>query len=176
LHRIVDLDIVPVAGTTHIHNVLLIHNSRRAIVPGSSSKIAAVCYCLSLSICGADDTRKNRNMNVGSKGGPCLNLNSVGNARRGLNDGRFLRARCLNDGRVRGGDLNDGRVRSGDLNDGRDCSNGHNIMGIPDVATDGPDAFTNDPGVTIVRSRGRRKNLCPDGVCLVILRTRIKCK
>jgi hypothetical protein len=49
-------------------------------------------------------------------------------------------------------------------------------MGIPDVATDGPDAFTNDPGVTIVRSRGRRKNLCPDGVCLVILRTRIKCK
>jgi hypothetical protein len=118
-------------------------------------------------------------MNVGSKGGPCLNLNGVWNPCRGLNDGRVLRARCLNDGRrVRGGDLNDGRVRGGDLNDGRVCSNGHNIMGIPDVATDGPDAFTNeDPGgVTIVRSRGRRKNLCPDGVCLVILRTRIECK
>jgi hypothetical protein len=125
-------------------------------------------------------------MNVGSKGGPCLNLNGVGNARRGLNDGRVLRARGLNDGRVRGGDLNDGRVcggdlndgrvRGGDLNDGRVCSpNGHDIMDIPDVATEGPDAATNnDHDFTIVRSRGR--NLCPDGVCLVILRTRIKCK
>jgi hypothetical protein len=47
-------------------------------------------------------------------------------------------------------------------------------MDRPDVATEGPDAATNNPGVTIVRSRGR--NLFPDGVCLVVLRTRIKCK
>jgi hypothetical protein len=147
----------------YIRNVLLIHNSRRAIVPGYSSKIAAVCYCLRLSICGAEDTRKNRNMNIGKKGGPGLNLNGVGNARHGLNNGRVLRARSLNDGRVRGGPLNDGS---------RVCSNGHDIMDRPDVAFEGPDAATNDPGVTIVRSRGR--SLCPDVVCLVVLRT--KCK
>ena len=47
-------------------------------------------------------------------------------------------------------------------------------MDRPNVATEGLDAATNDPGVTIMRSRGR--NLCPDGVCLVVLRTRIKSK
>jgi len=114
-------------------------------------------------------------MNVGRKGGPGLNLNGIENARRGLNDGRVLRACSLNDEtRVRGGDLNDGRVRAGDLNDGRFCSNGHAIMDRPDMATKGPDAATKDPDITIVRSRGR--NLCPDGVCLVVLRMRIKCK
>ena len=92
---------------THICNVLLINNSSRSIVPGCSSKIAAVCYCRSSSICGADDTRKNRNMNVGRKGDPGLNLDGVGNARGGPNDGR-----------VRGGDLNDGRVHGSDLNEG----------------------------------------------------------
>jgi len=166
LHLIVDLNVVPVAGTMHIHNILLINNSRRAIVPGCSSKIAAVCYCLSSSICEADDTRKNRNMNVGRKGGHGLNLNGVGNACGGLNNGRVCGGN-LNDGRVHGGDLNDGRVRGGNLNDGRVCSNGYNIMGSLDVATQGLDTATSDPGVTIVRSRGR--NLCPDGVCLVVL-------
>ena len=60
LHCIDYLDIVPVAGMMHIRNVLLIHDRRRAIVPGCSSKMAAVGYCLSPSICGADDTWKNR--------------------------------------------------------------------------------------------------------------------
>ena len=111
MHCIVDLNIVPVAETMHICNILLIKHSRRAIVPGCSSKIAVVCYCLNSSICGADDTRKNRNSD-------------------------------LNDGRVRCGDLNDWRVRGGDLNNGRVCSNGHNIMDQPDVATKGLNAAT----------------------------------
>ena len=93
MHLIVDLNVVPVAGTMHIRNILLINNSRRAIVPGCSSKIAAVCYCLNSSICKANDTQKNRN--------------------RDLNDGR-VHDGDLNDGRVRGGDLNDGRVYSND--------------------------------------------------------------
>jgi hypothetical protein len=146
LHCIIFLNVVPVAGATHIHNILLIHDSRRAIVSGCSSKVVVVCYCLSSSICGANNTRKSRNLNVGRKGSPGLNLNGVGRAHGGLNNGR-----------VRGGDLNDGRV----------CSNGHNIMDSPDVATEGLDAPTNDPGVTTVRSRGR--NLCPSEVCLVVL-------
>jgi len=50
----------------------------------------------------------------------------------------------------------------------------------PDVVAteeEGLGAAINDPGVTTtaMSSRGRR-NLCPDGVCSVVLRTRIKCK